>query len=93
MRPWHWQSVDSDARTLAQGNYAALAHLGPQLEALAGPQRFAVVYGVAAAAATVASLALNGGRRSLGASGAVFGVAAALARYHRWAGSRVCGCG
>lgn len=64
------------------GNYAALAHMGPQLEALAGTQRFTMVYGGAAAAATVASLALNGGRRSLGASGAVFGVAAALARYH-----------
>ncbi|PNH00548.1 hypothetical protein TSOC_013624, partial [Tetrabaena socialis] len=65
-----------------QSNYAALATLGPQLEAVAGSQRFTATVVASAAAATLLSLALNGGRRSLGASGAVFGVAGALWRYH-----------
>ncbi|KXZ52780.1 hypothetical protein GPECTOR_8g169 [Gonium pectorale] len=63
-------------------NYAALAEQGPPLEALLGTPRFAALYAASAAAATLASLAGNGGRPSLGASGAIFGLMAASARYH-----------
>ncbi|KAG2439317.1 hypothetical protein HXX76_004676 [Chlamydomonas incerta] len=63
-------------------NYAVIAKLGAQLEAVAGSDRFAAAYVASSAAATLASLALNGGRRSLGSSGAAFGLAAALWRYH-----------
>ncbi|GIL98681.1 hypothetical protein Vretimale_4059 [Volvox reticuliferus] len=68
-------------RAPLQTNYMALAKLGPQLERVAGQKRFTAIYVGSAAAATIFSLALNGGKPSLGSSGALFGLAAALWRY------------
>ncbi|GIL46768.1 hypothetical protein Vafri_3668 [Volvox africanus] len=75
-----WTLVHAGPIHLAT-NHIALAKLGPQLERVAGQKRFTAIYVGSAAAATVFSLALNGGRSSLGSSGALFGLAAALWRY------------
>ncbi len=66
----------------AQLNCAALASLGAQLESLAGTPRTAVTAAAALLGAAAGSLALGGGRPSVGASGLVSGVAAGVARYH-----------
>ncbi|GFR43955.1 hypothetical protein Agub_g5097, partial [Astrephomene gubernaculifera] len=81
-----WTLVHAGPLHLAT-NYAALAKLGPQWEQVAGETRFTATYLASAAAATVASLVAMGGPRgshaaSLGASGPVYGIAAALWHYH-----------
>lgn len=59
-------------------NSLALHNLGPTLENLSGRPRFLAVYGVAGFSGVVASC-LGSARPSLGASGAIFGVAGAIA--------------
>ena len=58
-------------------NSMFLHSIGPQVEQLGGHARFVAVYGVAAVTGTLASFAFST-RTSVGASGALFGLAGAL---------------
>ncbi|XYI00273.1 rhomboid family intramembrane serine protease [Sorangium sp. So ce1128] len=58
-------------------NMLALWSLGPMLEALVGPRRFLLLYGASALGGAIASTigsALDEGRWSVGASGAIWGL-------------------
>ncbi|CAD7697005.1 unnamed protein product [Ostreobium quekettii] len=59
-------------------NCNALHQIGPMVEALSGSARFSVIYLGSAVAGNLASMALSP-HMSVGASGAIFGVAASLA--------------
>jgi membrane associated rhomboid family serine protease len=62
-------------------NLATLLSVGPEVEARLGSRRFAALYALAALVGSAASLAghLNGHYRSLGGSGALFGLSGYLA--------------
>ncbi|KAG1676085.1 hypothetical protein FOA52_014951 [Chlamydomonas sp. UWO 241] len=62
-------------------NCYALNSLGPQVETLTGPRRFAAIYLTSALTGTVASVLMTP-QPSLGASGAIFGLGASLALFY-----------
>jgi membrane associated rhomboid family serine protease len=59
-------------------NMYALWIIGPLVEALYGPVRFALIYAAAAAAGSTASFVFSGAPVSVGASGAIFGLFSVL---------------
>ncbi|GFR46266.1 hypothetical protein Agub_g7820 [Astrephomene gubernaculifera] len=78
-------------------NLQALNEVGPYVELTSGHARTAVIYLASGLAATLASHLLNPAATSLGASGAVYGLGAALAlffmRHRQTFGERACDSG